>query len=105
MKKATGCDMRGMLSFQILWLLSKGDMNGERIAEEIEKRRGEKPKPGTLYPALKDLNGSGLVKGKKSGREVVYSITKSGRAAVKVSTAYLCRSFGDIFTEGIKSSR
>ncbi len=105
MRKRMGCDMRGMLSFQILWLLSKRDMNGEGIAEEIEKRRGEKPKPGTLYPALKELHGSGLVKGRRSGREVTYSITREGRHAVKEATAYLCRSFGEIFTEGIRSSR
>ena len=105
MKRGSGCDMRGMLSFQILWLLSKGEMNGERIAEEIGKRRGEKPKPGTLYPALKELNASGLVKGKKSGREVTYTITRDGRGAVKRATAYLCRSFGEIFTEGIRPRR
>ncbi len=102
MQTRTGCDMRGMLSFQILWLLSKEKMNGEKIAEEIERRRGDKPKPGTIYPALKELKVSGLVTGKKDGREVVYSITGKGKAAVREATAYLCRSFGEIFTEGMK---
>jgi DNA-binding PadR family transcriptional regulator len=94
-----GCDMRGMLSFQILWLLSKGKMHGEMIAEEIEKRRGEKPKPGTLYPALKELSNKGLINGSRHGKIIVYSITSDGRAAVKVATNYFCRSFGDIFEE------
>ena len=93
------CDMRGMLSFQILWLLSKGKMHGEMIAEEIEKRRGEKPKPGTLYPALKELSNKGLINGSRRGKIIVYSITSDGRAAVKVATDYFCRSFGDIFEE------
>ena len=38
------CDMRGLLSFQILFLLSKKPMHGEEMAQEIKKRRGEKPK-------------------------------------------------------------
>jgi hypothetical protein len=50
------CDMRGMLSFMILWLLTKKPMHGQMIANEIEKRKGIKPTPGTIYPALKNLN-------------------------------------------------
>lgn len=95
-----GCDMRGMLSFQILWLLSKKEMNGEEIAKEIEKRRGDKPKAGTLYPALKDLSEKGLVKGSKSGREVNYSITHEGRIEVKRSMMYFVRAFGDMISDG-----
>ena len=49
------CDMRGMLSFMILWLLSKRPMYGQELATEIGKRRGTKPNPGTIYPALKEL--------------------------------------------------
>ena len=62
-----GCDMRGMLSFQVLYFLSKKSMHGDEIAEEIGKRRGEKPKAGTIYPALKDLkqfSTQGSVEGK-----------------------------------------
>jgi PadR family transcriptional regulator, regulatory protein PadR len=99
MSEYCGCDMRGMLSFQILWLLSKKPMHGEQIAKEIERRRGEKPKAGTLYPALKELNGKKLVNGKKSGKIVVYSITPLGQRAVKQSVTYFVRSFGDIIAE------
>ncbi|MGI0135347.1 MAG: PadR family transcriptional regulator [Candidatus Micrarchaeaceae archaeon] len=95
-----GCDMRGMLSFQILWLLSKKGMNGEEIAKEIEKRRGEKPKAGTLYPALGGMSERGLIKGSKKGRDVNYSITPLGRTVVKRSTIYFVRAFGDIMAEG-----
>jgi len=49
------CDMRGMLGFLILFLLSKKPMHGQEIADEIAKRKGEKPSPGTIYPALKNL--------------------------------------------------
>ena len=54
MREAEGagtCDMRGMLSFTILWLLSKRPMYGQELAMEIGKRRGDKPNPGTIYPA------------------------------------------------------
>ena len=59
------CDMRGMLSFLILFLLSKKEMNGQELAEELEKRKGEKPSPGTIYPALKNLREAGLIKENK----------------------------------------
>lgn len=91
-----GCDMRGMLSFQILYLLSKEQMHGDEIAEEIGRRRGKKPKAGTIYPALKDLANKNLITGKKKGKIIVYSITARGRIALKHSRAYFVRCFGDI---------
>ncbi len=94
--------MRGMLSFQILWLLSKKPMHGEQLANEIGKRRGEKPKAGTIYPALKDLKKKGLIKGSKKGKIIVYSLTPDGKAAVKVARDYFCRSFADVFENGKK---
>ena len=77
------CDMRGLLSFQILFLLSKRPMHGEELAKEMEKRRGEKPKAGTIYPALKELSEKGLIKGKKNGKIIVYSLTKEGKESFK----------------------
>ncbi len=94
-----GCDMRGMLSFQILFLLSKSSLCGEELAKELEKRRGEKPKAGTIYPALKDLSERGLIIGEKSGKTIVYSLTDSGKKAITEAKAYFCRCFGDILSE------
>ena len=91
------CDMRGMLSFQILWLLSRKPMHGEEIAEEMEKRRGSKPKAGTLYPALKEMKERGLIRGKNKGKTIIYSLTPEGANGVKQAVIYFCRSFGDIF--------
>lgn len=99
MKEYYGCDMRGLLSFQILWLLSKKKMHGEDIAREIEKRRGEKPKPGTLYPALKEMKEHGLIKGEKKGKLIVYSLTEKGKKSVIQAARYFCKAFGDIFEE------
>lgn len=89
--------MRGMLSFHILWMLSKKKMHGEEIAEELEKRRGEKPKAGTIYPALKELKKKGLIKGEKRGKIIVYALTPEGRGTVKYAREYFCRAFGEIF--------
>jgi DNA-binding PadR family transcriptional regulator len=91
------CDMRGLLSFQILWILSKKSMHGDQIAEELHKRRGEKPKAGTIYPALKELKKKGLITGKKKGKIIVYSLTADGRSEVRAAKAYFCRCFGDVF--------
>ena len=99
MRENYGCDMRGLLSFQILWLLSKKRMHGEEIAKEIEKRRGDKPKPGTLYPALKELKEAGLIKGEKKGKLIAYSLTDKGRKTVVGATRYFCRAFGDILED------
>jgi len=92
-----GCDMRGMLSFQVMWLLSNTPMHGEELAEEIEKRRGSKPKAGTIYPALKELKNKKLITGEKKGKTIVYTLTPEGRKDVKRATVYFCHSFGDIF--------
>lgn len=95
------CDMRGMLSFHIMWLLSKKQMHGEQIALELEKRKGEKPKPGTLYPALKELKRKGMIRGKKSGKIIVYSLTPEGKKDVKYATQYFRKAFGDIISNKI----
>jgi DNA-binding PadR family transcriptional regulator len=93
------CDMRGMLSFQILWLLSKKSMNGQQIAKEIEKRRGSKPTAGTIYPALKVLRLKELVKMKREGRKTTYKLSKKGREGLKKACNYFCNVFGEIFQD------
>ena len=90
------CDMRGFLSFQILWLLSKKDMCGEELAKELERRRGDKPKAGTIYPALRELKAKGFIKGKEDGKMVVYALTPAGKKAVAIAKAQFVSSFGDI---------
>ena len=92
------CDMRGFLSFQILWLLSKREMCGEELAGEIGKRRGEKPKAGTIYPALKELKAKSFIRGKADGKMVVYTLTPTGKKAVAIAKARFVHSFGDILS-------
>jgi DNA-binding PadR family transcriptional regulator len=90
------CDMRGMLSFLILYLLSKREMYGQEIAEEIAKRKGEKPNPGTLYPALKSLEVKGLVISSHTDQTRIYRLTDLGQIELKKACEYFYQVFGDI---------
>ena len=90
------CDMRGMLSFLILFLLSKKSMNGQELAKELEKRRGEKPSPGTIYPALKQLHHNKLIKEKKEGKTIEYTLTDEGKQTLKIAKERFCRTFVDL---------
>ena len=93
------CDMRGLLTFQILWELRTEELNGQEIADRIAERKGTKPTPGTIYPALKELKKKRLIKGRKEGRQVIYSLTDRGREGVTDAAVYFVRAFGDIVDE------
>lgn len=102
MKKASHiycCDMRGMLSFLILFLLSKRPMHGQEIAEEIGKRKGDIPSPGTIYPALKSLKEAGIIKESKSGKTIKYSLTHDGQKALETAKHQFCRIFMGVYPE------
>jgi PadR family transcriptional regulator len=92
------CDMRGMLGFLILFLLSKKLMHGQELADEIARRKGEKPSPGTIYPALKNLREMGfIVEEEKEGKTIVYSLTQRGKNALKIAKRRFVKTFLDIF--------
>ncbi len=93
------CDMRGLLSFTILWLLTKRDMYGQELAEELGEMRGIKPNPGTLYPALRELEKRGLVDTRKEGRKKYYVLTDAGRKGAGEACEYFCTVYAGIFRE------
>lgn len=95
--KENSCDMRGFLSFLILFILSKKSMCGQEITEEIEKRKGCRPSPGTIYPALKHLKENNLIKEKKEGKTISYTLTTEGKKTLEESKIQFCRTFKDIF--------
>lgn len=68
-------------------------MTGSRVAKELEKRRGSKPSPGTIYPALKELKKQGLI---NSDSKKVYSLTKKGNEELKKACSMFCSIFYDI---------
>ena len=96
MARECGCDMRGMLSFLILFLLSKKPMHGQELACEIGKRKGEKPSPGTIYPALKALRENGLIREKGEGRTITYELTADGKRGLAGAKRIFCQTFRDI---------
>lgn len=99
------CDMRGMLSFMLLWLLSNRPMYGQELAEEIAKRRGEKPNPGTIYPALMNLRKRRLIRLRQEGRKTVYELTEEGRSGVIEAREYFSRAFGGIIDPRVRRRR
>ena len=93
------CDMRGFLTFSILWILRKKEMYGQEIADELEKMRGVRPNPGTIYPALQELEKQGMVETRKEGRKIIYTLTESGHRGAMEACGYFCSVFGDVFSE------
>jgi PadR family transcriptional regulator, regulatory protein PadR len=87
-------DMRGFLSYLVLWSLKDRTMNGAEIAKELEKRKGSKPSPGTIYPVLKELKDDGLV---SCDDNKDYSLTKKGEKELKGACAVFCRQFYDFY--------
>lgn len=87
------CRMKGFLSFLVLWLLSKKKMTGSEIAEELEKRKGNRPSPGTVYPVLKLLKNHGLITFDNDKR---YSLTKEGEEELELNLNTFFETFYDI---------
>lgn len=94
------CDMRGFLSFIVLRLISKKQMSGKEISQEIKNRKGSKPSPGTIYPVLKALSKIGFIEEiKNSGKTKKYRLTKKGKKELEVATAKFCQIFYDMKDE------
>ena len=87
------CRMKGFLTFLILWILSKKTMTGAEITQELERRKGHKPSPGTIYPVLKNLTERELLKVDKSKK---YSLTKKGKEELEMNLNTFFDTFCDI---------
>jgi len=104
MKKC--CEMKGFLSFLVLKLIEKKNMSGEEISQEIKKRRGTKPSPGTIYPVLKSLNQSSFIEKVPNGSKAKkYRLTKRGRKELNAATKKFCEIFYDMKDEFQKCCR
>lgn len=93
------CDMRGMLSFLIMHLLSSRDMYGMEIATEIAKRKADKPNPGTLYPTLKQMESRGLIESYMMEGTKLYRLTSEGSDGLKEAKRFFIQAYGDILRE------
>jgi DNA-binding PadR family transcriptional regulator len=65
-------------------LLAEGPLNGYQIMQEIEKRSEGvwRPSPGSVYPALAQLEDEGLVRTEAIGDRRTYALTDAGRTKV-----------------------
>lgn len=69
-------------------------MHGQEIADELAKRRGDKPSPGTIYPALKSLKYAGFLhEEEKVGKTITYSLTPRGMKALHIAKRRFTRTF------------
>jgi DNA-binding PadR family transcriptional regulator len=68
-----------------LLLLAEEPRNGYQIMEEIEQRSGGlwRPSPGSVYPALAQLDDEGLVRVDEQEGRRSYTLTEAGRAYVQ----------------------
>ena len=94
-------EMKGFLSFLVLRLIFQKEMSGEQIRCELEKRKGTKPSPGTIYPVLKGLKENGWIaevkaEVKDGGREKKYALTSKGRKEVTAATKRFLVLFCDL---------
>ena len=98
------CDMRGFLSFTALRLIGKKPMSGEELRKELAVRKGSKPSPGTIYPVLKAMSGSGWIEEIKTGskgssKEKKYKITPKGKKELEIATRKFVAIFCDMKDE------
>jgi PadR family transcriptional regulator len=91
-------DMRGLLGFLILFLLSKKPMHGQGIANELALRRGEKPSPGTIYPALSNLKDLAFLSEEKEGKIITYRLSPKGEKALEIAKKRFTRTFLGVIT-------
>jgi DNA-binding PadR family transcriptional regulator len=68
-----------------LLLLAEEPRNGYQIMQEIEQRSGGlwRPSPGSVYPALAQLEDEGLVRVEERDGRRTYVLTDAGRASVE----------------------
>ncbi len=75
---------RGDVRTAALLLLAEEPRNGYQIMQALEERSGGawRPSPGSVYPALQQLEDEGLITTSEQGGRKLYELTDAGRAAV-----------------------
>lgn len=73
---------RGDVRAGVLALLGERPMNGYQIIQELRERSGGywRPSPGSVYPALQQLEDEGLVRTTEVDGRRAYELTDEGRA-------------------------
>ena len=76
---------RGDIRAGILALLAEGPRNGYQIIQELGQRSGGiwRASPGSVYPALEQLQDEGLVRAEQLEGKRTFQLTDAGRAYVE----------------------
>src|ERR1035441_6183890 len=75
---------RGDIRTAALLLLSEEPRNGYQIMQEVQERSGGvwRASPGSVYPALAQLEDEGLIRSEESDGRKLFALTDEGRALV-----------------------
>jgi len=75
---------RGDVRLAALLLLAEEPRNGYAIMQELEQRSGGlwRPSPGSVYPALSQLEDEGLIRSREADGGKVFELTEAGQAQV-----------------------
>jgi DNA-binding PadR family transcriptional regulator len=76
---------RGDVRTAALLVLAEGPLNGYQIMQEIEQRSDGvwRPSPGSVYPALAQLEDEGLIRTEQAGDRRTFVLTDLGRDAIE----------------------
>src|SRR3954454_20569158 len=76
---------RGDIRTAALLLLAEEPRNGYQIMQEIEERSDGvwRPSPGSVYPALAQLEDEGLIRSEEFDGRKLFALTDEGRAHVQ----------------------
>ena len=76
---------RGDIRTAALLLLAEEPRNGYQIMQEIEERSDGvwRPSPGSVYPALAQLEDEGLIRSEELDSRKLFKLTEAGREYVK----------------------
>jgi len=80
---------RGIIQVAVVALLRERDMHGYQMIQEVSERTGGAwaPSPGSVYPALKSLEESGMISAVESGDKRVFSLTDLGKKHARMIPA------------------
>jgi DNA-binding PadR family transcriptional regulator len=76
---------RGDVRAAVLVLLNEATNNGYGLMQEIENRSDGvwRPSPGSMYPALAQLEDEGLIAAEETDGRKEFSLTEAGKAYVE----------------------
>jgi len=77
-RRPFGESERGSIKYDILEILWDGPRHGYDIMLTIEEKRGFRPSPGSIYPALQMLEEGDFLTGQDIDGKRVYTITDKG---------------------------